>query len=331
LQERLRLRAIQAVESGFTQQEAADRFSVSRVAVNQWVRRWREGGEKALQARRRGRPPETRLNAQQTAATIRLIVGRCPDQLHLPFALWTREAVQQLLEKKFGAELSVWTVGRYLKRWGLTPQKPLHRAFEQDPEAVRRWLQEEYPAIRRRAKREGAEIHWADETGLRSDHHVGRSYGLRGRTPVIPGTGQRFGCNMISTITNRGRLSFMVFRGTFTVRTQVKFLQRLLRQVKTKVFWIVDRHPVHKAAAVSQWLEKHRDRIERIFLPAYSPELNPDELLNQDVKSNALGRRRPQDSDELMANLRAYLRSTQRQPEVVCSYFAEKTVRYAAA
>jgi len=331
VQASLRLRVIRTVQEGGTQQEAADRFGVSRVAVNQWVQRWREGGEEALQARRRGRPPQTQLNARQTGTTIRLIVGRCPDQLRLPFALWTREAVQQLLEKEFGVELSVWTVGRYLRRWGLTPQKPLHRAFEQDPEAVRRWLQEEYPAIRRRAKREGAEIHWGDEMGLRSDHFAGRSYGLRGQTPVIPGTGQRFGCNLTSTITNRGRLSFMVFRGTFTVRTQLKFLHRLLRQVKTKVFWIVDRHPVHKAAAVTRWLEKHPDRIERFFLPAYSPELNPDELLNQDVKSNALGRRRPQDSDELMDNIRAYLRSTQRQPEVVCSYFAEKNVCYAAA
>lgn len=331
VQESLRFRVIRAVQEGRTQQDAADRFGVSRVAVNQWLQRWREGGAEALKARRRGRPPETQLNSRQTETTIRLIVGRCPDQLRLPFALWTREAVQQLLEKKFGVELSVWTVGRYLKRWGLTPQKPLHRAFEQDPEAVRRWLQEEYPDIRRRGKREGAEIHWGDETGLRSDHYAGRSYGLRGQTPVIPGTGQRFGCNMTSTITNRGRLSFMVFRGTFRVRTQLKFLRRLLRQVNGKIFWIVDRHPVHRAAAVTRWLEEHRDRIERFYLPAYSPQLNPDELLNQDVKTNALGRRRARDEKDLVANVRGYLRSTQRQPHIVRSYFREKNVRYAAA
>jgi transposase len=327
----LRIRVVHAVDEGLTQVAAAERFGVSRMAVAGWLRRWRKGGEEALQARRRGRPPVTQLSARQTAATIRLIVGRCPDQLRLPFALWTREAVQQLLDRKFGVQVSVWTVGRYLKRWGMTPQKPLHRAFEQDPEAVRGWLREEYPAIQRRAKRLGAEIHWGDETGLRSDHYAGRSYGLRGQTPVIPGTGQRFGCNMVSTITNRGTLSFMVFQGTFKVRTQLTFLRRLLRQAKGKVFWIVDRHPVHRAAAVTRWLEAHRDRIERFYLPAYSPELNPDELLNQDVKSNALGRRRAKDAQDLIANVRGYLRSTQRQPHIVRNYFLEENVRYAAA
>ena len=331
VQESIRIRVVRAVEAGLTQGSAAERFGVSRMAVTLWMRRWRDGGEEALKARRRGRPPVTRLSPHQTEATVRLIVWRCPDQLRLPFALWTREAVQQLLDRRFGMQVSVWTVGRYLKRWGLTPQKPLHRAFEQDPAAVRRWLREEYPVIRARAKRAGAEIHWGDEMGLRSDHFAGRSYGLRGRTPVIPGTGQRFGCNMVSTITNHGRLSFMVFRGSFRVRTQLTFLRRLLRQVDGKVFWIVDRHPVHRAAAVTRWLEEHRDRVERFFLPAYSPELNPDELLNQDVKSNALGRRRATDAQDLMANVRGYLRSTQRQPHIVRNYFLEENVRYAAA
>lgn len=330
-QEALRRRAVEAVRSGMTRLEAARVFGVTRQTVGKWVGDWEAGGSRALKGKRRGRPPVTRLAPVQVAQIVRLIVDRCPDQLRLPFALWTREAVGQLIARKFGLSLSVWTVGRYLKRWGLTPQKPRRRAFEQDPAAVRRWLSEEYPAIRRAARQAGAEIHWGDEMGLRSDHQTGTSYGRRGQTPVIPGTGQRFRCNMVSTLTNRGRLAFMVFRERFTVNVFLRFLRRLVRQMKRRVFLIVDRHPVHRAASVTRWLARHSSKIRMFFLPSYSPELNPDELLNQDVKTNAVGRRRPVDQAELIGSVRSYLRSTQRCPDVVRAYFHEEHVRYAAA
>jgi len=270
------------------------------------------------------------LAPHQAATAVRLIMGRCPDQLKLPFALWTREAVQHLLRERFGLEVSVWTVGRYLKQWGFTPQKPVRRAFEQDPAAVRRWLGEEYPRIRSLAKREKALIHWADEMGMRSDHQTGTSYGLKGRTPVIPGTGQRFRCSLLSTVTIRGQLCFMVFRGRFNAGRFLGFLRRLLRQNRRKVFLIVDHHPVHEAARVRHWIDLREDRIRLFFLPSYSPELNPDELLNQDVKSNAWGRQRPFNQAEMMAGVRSYLWGTQRRPEIVRSYFEEEHVRYAA-
>jgi len=270
------------------------------------------------------------LAPHQAAVTVRLIESRCPDQLRLPFALWTRQAVQQLLARRFGLQVSVWTVGRYLRDWGFTPQKPVRRAYEQNPTVVRKWLEREYPAIRQQAKRESAEIRWGDEMGLRSDHQAGRSYGRRGQTPVIPGTGQRFGCSMISAITNRGRLAFMVFRQRFTARVFLLFLRRLIRQAGRKVFLIVDRHPVHKAARVSRWLANHQAEIRLFWLPAYSPELNPDELLNQDVKTNAVGRQRPADAQELVGNVRCYLWSAQRRPVSVQRYFQESHVQYAA-
>ena len=248
----------------------------------------------------------------------------------MPFALWTREAVQLLLKNEFQLDVSVWTVGRYLKSWGLTPQKPVRRAFEQNSAEVRSWLQTKYPAIEREAKRAGAEIHWGDEMGLRSDHQVGRTYGRRGKTPVVPGTGQRFRCNMISTITNRGRLAFMVFEQSFTVSVFLQFLKRHIRLGKRRIVLIVDRHPVHRSAMVTKWLAQNTAKIQMHFLPAYSPELNPDELLNQDVKSNALGRRRPWNKSEMIGGLRGYLRSTQRQPNLVMSYFLESHVHYAA-
>ena len=265
----------------------------------------------------------------QAATTVRLIYNHCPDQLELPFVLWTREAVQSLLATRFDIHVSVWTVGRYLKRWGFTPQKPLRRAYERDPDAVQAWLERRYPAIRRQAKQEKAEIYWGDEMGLRSDHQAGTSYGRKGKTPAVPGTGQRFGCNMISTITNRGRLSFMVFKERFTGDVMIEFLGRLVRQSQRRVFLIVDRHPVHRSGKVAGWIEKHKRHIRLFFLPGYCPDLNPDELLNQDVKSNAVGRQRPRNQPEMIRNVRSYLRSTQRQPHIVRSYFQSEQASYA--
>jgi transposase len=328
-QEDLRRRVVVAVREGMYQSEAARTFGVSRQSVNNWMKKCRSGGLRCLRAKRRGRPSVQRLAPHQAAVAVRLISDGCPDQLKLPFALWTREAVGELLARRFGVQVSVWTVGRYLRRWGFTPQKPVRRAYERDPEVVRQWLQEKYPAIRARAKREGTEIHWGDEMGLRSDHQAGRSWGRRGQTPVIPGTGRRFGCNMISTITNRGRLYFMVFKERFTARVFISFLKRLRRQVGRKVILIVDKHPTHKAGETTRWLKRQKGHLQMYFLPPYSPELNPDELLNQDVKTNAVGRRRAVDQADLMANVRGYLRSTQKMPYVVRSYFREEHVRYA--
>ena len=313
-----------------SQAEAARVFGVSRQSVNGWNRRQRDGGLWALRARPRGRPQVLALKPYQAATVVRLITDRCPDQLKLPFILWTREAVRDLIARKFGAHLSIWTVGRYLARWGFTPQKPLRRAYEQDPAAVRRWLRREYPAIRALARRERAEIHWGDETGMRSDHQAGTSYGRRGRTPVIPGTGKRFRCNMLSTITNRGKLAFMVFRGRFTAIVFIGFLSRLVRQRHRKVFVIVDRHPVHLAEDVARWVRRRKRWIRLYFLPGYSPQLNPDELLNQDVKTNAVGRQRPRTQWELVGNIRRFLWSTQHRPQKVKSYFHAPLVRYAA-
>ncbi len=197
-------------------------------------------------------------------------------------------------------------------------------------ESGRRGLETEYPRIRAAAKQARAAIHWGDEMGLRSDHQTGTSYGRKGQTPIIPGTGQRFRCNVLSTITNRGALAFMVFPEALTVPVFLRFLRRLLRQVQRPVFLIVDRHPVHRAQTVQRWVAQRPAQLRVFFLPAYSPELNPDEHLNQDVKSNALGRQRPRDRTELMRTVRSRLRSRQRQPALVQRYFQAPDVQYAA-
>lgn len=330
-QEDLRRKAVQAVREGKAQGEVARLFGVARPTVNRWWQEYLAGGTKALAARKRGRRAGKRLPAAQAARVRRKITDRCPDQLRLPFALWTREAVQQLIAREFGVEVSVRTVGRYLRDWGFTPQKPARRALERDPFAVRHWLREEYPAIQSAAKAENAEIFWGDEMGLRSDHASGRSYAPAGRTPLIVVSGKRFGCNMISAITNRGKLYFMVFKKRFTAAVFLSFLQRLVRQIDRLLFLIVDGHPVHRAAPVRDWLARNVTRIRLFHLPAYSPDLNPDEYLNQDVKSNSVGRQRPRNVDEMVSNVRSYLRGTQKRPHIVAGYFHAEPVRYAAA
>lgn len=330
-QEDLRRRVLAVVRRGMGITEAARTFQVSRQSIHNWINAVEKGGSRALKARKRGPKGGSKLLApHQAASMVRSITAGCPDQLKLPFALWTREAVCSLAQRRFGVTLSLSTVGRYLANWNLTPQKPLRRAYERDPVAVQRWLDDEYPAIARRAKAENAEIHWGDQMGLRSDHQTGTSYSKRGVTPVIPGTGQRFRCNMMSAITNRGSLAFMLFTESFTIPVMIRFLKRLTRHAGRKVFLIVDGHPVHKSAKVRRWLEAHAARIEMFMRPAYSPDLNPDEFLNNDVKSNALGRRRPRDRTQMMSEVRSYLRSTQAQPKIVKSYFQAVSVRYAA-
>lgn len=329
-QEDLRRKTVKAVLDGRKQVEMAKIFGVTRQVVGKWVKAYREGGTKVLKAKPKGRPKGGALLPWQAAQIAKTVMDRHPEQLKLPFYLWTREAVAQLIEQRFSIRLSIWTVGRYLARWGFTPQKPLRWAFEKNPDEVRRWLEEKYPTIRKQAKCEKAEIYWGDEMGLRSDHVAGRSYGRRGQTPVIPGTGQRFGCNMVSAITNRGRINFMVYKKRFRADVFLEFLRRLVRQAKRQVFLIVDKHPVHRSKRIKTWVQKYVHHIRLFFLPSYSPELNPDELLNQDVKSNAVGRRRPRNQHELVTNVRSYLRSRQRHPHLVRQYFQEEHVRYAA-
>ncbi|MFH0765572.1 MAG: IS630 family transposase, partial [Calditrichota bacterium] len=281
---------------------------------------------------KRGHRGHIKLKPWQAALTVRLIQDRLPDQLKLPFFLWTREAVAQLIEKKFGIRLSKMTVGRYLKRWGFTPQVPAKRAFERKPAAVEHWLNVEYPLIQRSCQQEGARIYWGDEMGARSDHQAGRTYGRRGKTPVVPSTGKRFGCNMISAITNRGDLRFMVFRNSFTSDVFIQFLDRLIKSAVTKVYLIVDNHSVHRSKKVKIWLddETHGGKINIFYLPPYSPDLNPDEYLNNDVKTNAVGRKRARDRDDLESPLRSHLRSAQKRPAKIRNFFKSESVLYAA-
>lgn len=331
-QAHVRQLAVKAVRAGMKQTEAAKTYQVSLRAVNKWMALDKVGGLRALKPKRRGRAPGQggRLTRRQAHRLRQVIVGKMPDQLKLPFYLWTRAAVANLIEQQFGLTVSLTTIGRYLQAWGLSAQKPVRRAYERNDATLTRWLTEEYPALARQAKREKAMIYWGDEMGLRSDHVTGTSYAPVGQTPVIRATGQRFGCNMISAITNRGHLAFMVFHGKFQSHRFVEFLRRLLKQTTRKVYLIVDGHPVHKAGPVTRFVAKHARRLCLWRLPGYCPELNPDELLNQDVKTNGLGKSRPATRAELMATVRRHLHRRQKQPQLIQNLFQEPHVRYAA-
>lgn len=333
-QEELRRRAVALVAGGRSQVQVAGLLGVARQAVGRWVKAHREGGEQALAAGKRGRRlgEKTALEPWQQAQIAKAIREKNPDQLKLPGFLWTRALVCDLIETRFRIRIAEKTAGRYLRRWGFSPQEPVRRAYEQSGPKVRAWLDEVYPQIERNARRDGAEILWGDEMGMRSDHTSGTSWSPVGKTPVVRGTGKRFKTNMIAVISNTGTLRFRVFQERFTGRVFLDFIKRLVKDAKgRKVVLIVDGHPAHHAKIVRQWVTDRPELIELHFLPGYTPELNPTECLNQDVKANALGRRRPRDLAQLAGEVRAYLRSRQRQPWRVANYFQERPVTYAAA
>lgn len=332
-QEELRRVAVRMVQDGRSRAETARLVGVTRETVSRWAAAHRRGGDHALDSRRRGRRPgHTKLTDAQQKKLASLIVGKNPDQLKLPGFLWTRALVRELIWREYVIDVTEETVGRYLRAWGLSPQKPMRRAYEQSDEAVRRWLEIRYPQILKRARAERAEILWEDESGLRSDHTAGRTWAPIGRTPVTRGTGKRFKANMMAAISNTGTLRFRVFEERFTGPVFLDFLKRLLNDAQgRKIILILDGHPAHRAKIVRDWVAENRESIELHFLPGYSPELNPAECLNQDVKSNALGKRRPRTVEELKRGVRSFLRGRQRQPLTVARYFHERHVRYAAA
>lgn len=320
------------IVAGQSQTYTAEFFSIARRTLYVWLQQYDKKGSKSFTYKIRGRRKgEKRLvSIDQEKEIQRLIVDKCPEQMKLPFALWTRKAVQELINNQFGILLPIRTIGEYLKRWGYTPQKPLKRAYEQKPQVVKKWLEEKYPEIKKRAKVEKANIYWGDETGLSSEDNRGRGYSPKGKTPIRYGTGARFSTSMISAIANQGQCRFMVYKGGMKTETFLTFLRRLVKDVKKKVFLIVDNLKVHHAIKVQEWLEEHKKEIELFFLPPYTPEHNPDEYLNQDVKVSLSNKQAPRNQEELTDNLRNYMRSLQRRTCKVMKFFNHSLVKYAA-
>ena len=331
-QEEKRRLAIRLRQEGRTFAEIGESVGVHWATVLGWWQRFEEGGIEALAARRRGRRPgaQRRLTPVRERDIQRLIADKTPDQLRMPFALWTRAAIGELIHRRYGVHLPVRTIGHYLKRWGFTPQKPLKRAYEQRPEAIQRWLTHEYPAITARARREGGEIHWGDETCLSTSDQRGRGFAPRGRTPVLTVVSRRKSVSFLSTITNQGKVRFMVLPGPLSASILIGFMRRLVRDAGRKVFLIVDNLNVHKAIKVRKWVDAHSDEIAVFYLPPYAPELNPDEYLNGDLKLGVAARAPARTKPELTKAAKSHLRTLQRRPDRVRKFFEHPKINYAA-
>jgi len=334
-QEAMRQRAVAAIKRGRrNMKEVAETFGVSYSAVRKWNQKHAAGGRKALVSAKRGRKTgEGRwLSARQESQLRRWIIDATPDQLKLPFMLWERRAVQELIAQRFALQLPLRTVGEYLARWGFSCQRPAVRFYEQQPRAVRRWLKETYPSIAARARQQGAEIHWADETGVTTSSASGaRGFAPKGQTPLLKRPAQALRLNVISSVTNQGKARFMIYRQNFTAQIFLTFLNQIIRGAKGQpVIVIVDNLRVHHAKPVKEWLAINRARITVEYMPAYSPELNPDEYLNSDLKANVHRRQRPRNMTTLEKNVRSHLTLIQRKPKRVRAYFGAKHIRYAA-
>jgi transposase len=270
------------------------------------------------------------LDAAQEALVRKLIADKTPDQLKMPYALRTHAAEAQLIEQRFGVRLQVRTMGKYLARWGFTPQKPMNQAYEQSPAAVKKWLDEDYPAIAARAKAEGAETHWGDEIGLRRDDMRGRGFAPKGQTPVVRFNNKRHGLSVISTVINKGQMRWRIFEGALNTTPLIDFLRRLIKDQSNKLFLILDNLRVHHAKQVNAWLAEHADAIEVFYLPSYSPELNLDEMANADIKQAVTKLAPARTKMQLVKATAKHLRSVQLRPERIRKYFEHAPVRYAA-
>ena len=328
--EEKRAQVVRLLEQGLRPEDIAAAFDVGRSTVYGWWSAYQNKGEKSfVVGKAKGALPK--LSPRQVAALRRTILGKDPRQLRFEFALWTRDMVRQLIEERYGVTMSKSAVGRLLSRIGLSPQRPLVRAYEQDPEATSRWKQEQYPKIAAAAKKAGATIFFCDEAGVRTDHHAGTTSPERGKTPVVRGTGRRASLNMISAVSSKGKLHFC-FAGRVNADTFIEYLKKLLHDVKGKIYLIVDGHSAHRAAKTRQFVASTEGRLELFYLPPYSPELNPDEWVSKNIKHDRVGRAaaRARSIDETKVVIENAVARLQSSKDIICGFFRSPDLRYIA-
>jgi len=325
--EAIRIRAVQSVEAGESPEDVIRTLGFGRTVIYNWLAKYREGGIDALRAKAiSGRP--SKMTGRQLQWVYKTVTGKSPLQLRFEFALWTRSMIRELIREKFGVRLSEVSVGRMLRKLGLSPQKPLRRAYERDPELVEIWRKKQFPEIRRLAKKERATLYFSDEAGVRSDFHAGTTWALKGQTPIVPATGQRFGMNLISAISPRGDFRFMTVEGRMNAEKFIEFLKRLIHNAPHPVFLVVDRHPSHRAKKVLAFVRSTEGRLRLFFLPPYAPDLNPDEHVWNHLKNHGVGKQAIRSRDQFRKVVLGHMRSLQRLPDLIRSFFRDSHLRY---
>ena len=327
--EAIRIRAVEQVQAGQSPEGVIKALGFSRACIYQWLACYREGGWEALRAKPlAGRP--RRLTGKQIRWIYQTVTMKSPLQLKFPFALWTRAMIAKLIADRFDVRLSTVSVGRLLAQLGLTCQRPLYVAYEQNPSLVEQWLRQEYPRIRAQARKIGAEIYFGDESGVRSDGHSGTTWSPKGQTPIVMTSGQRFGLNMISAVSARGLLRFMVVQGRVNGEQVCEFMRRLMYRARRPVFLILDGHSMHRSRLVKQCEQSYGGKLKLFFLPPYSPELNPDEQVWHDLKSNGIGRSEILSREDLEEKVVTHLETLKGLPKKIRSFFQLPMTKYAA-
>lgn len=328
--EAMRERAVRSVQDGESPEVVAAVLGINRSTIFSWLAQYRRGGWGALKAKPLfGRPPK--LDGKKLKWIYDAVTQKNPLQLKFSFALWTREMVAAVIKDKFKVSLSPVSVGRLLAQLGITCQKPLHRALERDAALVQQWLKQEFPRIKALARREKAEIYFGDAAHMRSDHHSGRTWGRKGETPVVSSTGARYRMSLISAITSRGHMRFMIKeKGGVNAEVFIEFLQRLMFGANNKIFLIVDRGPAHIAKKTRAFVAGLGGKLRLFYLPPYSPDRNPDELVWKHLKADTVGRTSITSLDDFKAKVRSSMLTLQRDPAKVRSFFQKPSLKYAA-
>lgn len=328
--EAMRERAVRSVHEGESPETVARIIGINRSTIYGWLAQYRRGGWSALKAKPLfGRPPK--LDGRKLKWVYNTVTQKNPMQLKFAFALWTREMVAKLIKVKYNISLSVVSVGRLLAQLGITCQRPLHRALERDEALVRQWLKQDYPKIRALAQREEADIYFGDAAHMRSDHHAGRTWGRKGETPVVLGTGARYRMSLISAVTSRGHMRFMIKEtGGVNADVFIEFLRRMLIGSKNRIFLIVDRGPAHVAKKTKAFVASLGGRLRLFYLPPYSPDKNPDELVWKHLKADTVGRTSITSFDEFKDKVRSSMLSLQRTPAKIRAFFQKPSLQYAA-
>lgn len=332
VKEERRKTVVRMKQDGFKAEEIQKATMLGLPSISRIWNAFQREGESVLTGKPMGRVVGVgrHLTIAQEDTIRKKIIDKCPDQLKLDFALWTRGAVQQLILQEFQIQMPIRTVGSYLHRWGFTPQKPVKFAYERRPEAVKNWIEKDYKVIKILAMVENAEIYWGDETGLRASDVRGRGFAPKGKTPQVLATAKYENLSMVSAITNKGKISWMIVDGTINSDRFLEFLERLIKDAARKVYLILDNLRVHHSVKVQEWLESHDEQIHLFFLPPYSPDLNPDEHVNSDLKYGIGSKSPVRTKNSLEENAQVHMEMLKANPQRIEKYFEDPAIAYAS-